>query len=53
VTPRKNLAFRNLLRANMVKLATGQQMVTIRLSFHPDGATTPSLTIDLLDTLND
>jgi hypothetical protein len=26
--PRKNLAFRNLLRANMVKLATGQQMVT-------------------------
>ena len=24
--PRKNLAFRNLLRANMVKLATGQQM---------------------------
>ena len=27
-TPRNNLAFRNLLRANMVKLATGQQMVT-------------------------
>ncbi|HLM35876.1 MAG TPA: heme peroxidase family protein [Gaiellaceae bacterium] len=26
--PRKNLAFRNLLRANMVKLATGQQMAT-------------------------
>jgi hypothetical protein len=26
--PEKNLAFRNLLRANMVKLATGQQMVT-------------------------
>ncbi len=26
--PRNNLAFRNLLRANMVKLATGQQMVT-------------------------
>ena len=26
--PRKNLAFRNLLRANMVNLATGQQMVT-------------------------
>jgi heme peroxidase len=26
--PRKNLAFRNLLRANMLKLATGQQMVT-------------------------
>ena len=26
--PRKNLAFRNLLRANMVRLATGQQMVT-------------------------
>jgi hypothetical protein len=25
--PRKNLAFRNLLRANMVNLATGQQMV--------------------------
>ena len=25
--PRNNLAFRNLLRANMVKLATGQQMV--------------------------
>jgi hypothetical protein len=25
--PRKNLAFRNLLRADMVKLATGQQMV--------------------------
>jgi Animal haem peroxidase len=25
-TPRNNLAFRNLLRANMVKLATGQQM---------------------------
>jgi hypothetical protein len=25
--PRKNLAFRNLLRANMVSLATGQQMV--------------------------
>jgi Animal haem peroxidase len=24
--PRRNLAFRNLLRANMVKLATGQQM---------------------------
>jgi Animal haem peroxidase len=24
--PRKNLAFRNLLRANMLKLATGQQM---------------------------
>src|SRR5262249_36380193 len=24
--PRNNLAFRNLLRANMVKLATGQQM---------------------------
>jgi hypothetical protein len=27
-SPRNNLAFRNLLRANMVKLATGQQMVT-------------------------
>ncbi|MGZ8693502.1 MAG: heme peroxidase, partial [Gaiellaceae bacterium] len=27
-SPRKNLAFRNLLRANMVKLATGQQMAT-------------------------
>jgi Animal haem peroxidase len=26
--PRNNLAFRNLLRANMVKLATGQQMAT-------------------------
>jgi hypothetical protein len=26
--PRKNLAFRNLLRANMVTLATGQQMAT-------------------------
>ena len=26
--PRNNLAFRNLLRANMVTLATGQQMVT-------------------------
>jgi hypothetical protein len=26
--PRKNLAFRNLTRANMVRLATGQQMVT-------------------------
>jgi heme peroxidase len=26
--PENNLAFRNLLRANMVKLATGQQMVT-------------------------
>jgi Animal haem peroxidase len=26
--PRNNLAFRNLTRANMVKLATGQQMVT-------------------------
>ena len=26
--PRKNLAFRNLTRANMVKLATGQQMLT-------------------------
>jgi hypothetical protein len=26
--PRDNLAFRNLARANMVKLATGQQMVT-------------------------
>jgi hypothetical protein len=26
--PDNNLAFRNLLRANMVKLATGQQMVT-------------------------
>jgi hypothetical protein len=26
--PRRNLAFRNLTRANMVKLATGQQMVT-------------------------
>jgi hypothetical protein len=26
--PEKNLAFRNLLRANMVKLATGQQMVS-------------------------
>jgi hypothetical protein len=26
--PRNNLAFRNLLRANMVKLATGQQMVS-------------------------
>jgi hypothetical protein len=26
--PRKNLAFRNLARANMVKLATGQQMAT-------------------------
>lgn len=26
--PRKNLSFRNLLRANMVKLATGQQMVS-------------------------
>jgi hypothetical protein len=28
VSPENNLAFRNLLRANMVKLATGQQMVT-------------------------
>ena len=27
-SPANNLAFRNLLRANMVKLATGQQMVT-------------------------
>ena len=27
-SPRNNLAFRNLLRANMLKLATGQQMVT-------------------------
>ena len=27
-SPENNLAFRNLLRANMVKLATGQQMVT-------------------------
>ncbi len=27
-SPRNNLAFRNLLRANMVTLATGQQMVT-------------------------
>jgi hypothetical protein len=27
LTPENNLAFRNLLRANMVKLATGQQMV--------------------------
>jgi hypothetical protein len=27
-SPRNNLAFRNLLRANMVKLATRQQMVT-------------------------
>ena len=26
--PRNNLAFRNLLRANMLTLATGQQMVT-------------------------
>ena len=26
--PRKNLAFRNLMRANMVNLATGQQMVS-------------------------
>jgi heme peroxidase len=28
LSPENNLAFRNLLRANMVKLATGQQMVT-------------------------
>jgi hypothetical protein len=27
-SPENNLAFRNLLRANMVELATGQQMVT-------------------------
>jgi Animal haem peroxidase len=27
--PRKNLAFRNLLRANMLKLATGQQLATL------------------------
>ena len=26
--PRRNLAFRNLMRARMVKLATGQQMAT-------------------------
>ena len=26
--PEENLAFRNLTRANMVKLATGQQMAT-------------------------
>ena len=30
--PENNLAFRNLLRANMVKLATGQQMVTFMRS---------------------
>ncbi len=30
--PRKNLAFRNLLRANMVKLATGQQMAAFMRS---------------------
>ena len=30
--PENNLAFRNLLRANMVNLATGQQMVTFMKS---------------------
>jgi hypothetical protein len=30
--PRKNLAFRNLLRANTVKLGTGQQMATFLTS---------------------
>ena len=39
--PRKNLAFRNLLRANMVKLATGQQMVTFIRS---KGVNVPKLT---------
>ena len=39
--PRKNLAFRNLLRANMVTLATGQQMVT---SFKNKGINPTKLT---------
>ena len=58
--PRKNLAFRNLLRANMVNLATGQQMVTFlknkglsltkmtaaQIRNGSDGATLGSLTAD-------
>ena len=39
--PRKNLAFRNLLRATMVSLATGQQMVTFLKS---KGLDPPKLT---------
>ncbi len=39
--PRKNLAFRNLLRANMVKLATGQQMHTFLKN---KGVNVPKLT---------
>ena len=40
-SPENNLAFRNLLRANMVKLATGQQMVT---SLKSKGITLTKLT---------
>ena len=35
--PENNLAFRNLLRANMVKLATGQQMVDVPPEQGPRG----------------
>ncbi|HEV3478015.1 MAG TPA: heme peroxidase family protein [Gaiellaceae bacterium] len=39
--PRKNLAFRNLLRANMLKLATGQQMAAF---LRGKGVAAPTLT---------
>jgi hypothetical protein len=63
--PRKNLAFRNLLRADMVNLATGQQMVTflknkgvnatkltgVQIRDGSDGATLGSLTTTQRDAL--
>jgi heme peroxidase len=45
--PRKNLAFRNLLRATMVTLATGQQMVTFLKS---KGLNPPKLTAKQIRT---